>query len=83
MTLTGSPAVTAGARAQLQLSETLWAIEAMPVSYPQIVIAGTKSKMYEGRLADEATRQFLAAGMLAMEEMIRLQNVSRLPFTWA
>ncbi|NWB53340.1 NADPH-dependent FMN reductase [Pseudomonas sp. F8002] len=83
MTLTGSPTFTGGARAQLQLSESLWAIEATPVAYPQIVITNTDSKIFEGRLADEATRQFLAEGMLAMEEMIRLEDLSKLPFAWA
>lgn len=83
MPLCSSPFGTGGARAQLQLTETLWAIEATPVSYPPVVVTHLGAKISEGRLTHEATRQSLAHGILALEAMIRQAHVARLPLVWA
>jgi len=71
LTLTGSPAFIGGARAQQQLSETLWAIQAMLVPYPPIIIADVDAKICDGRLTDVATRTFLAQGISTMVHLIR------------
>jgi chromate reductase len=63
LTMTASTAFTGGARAQVQLSETLTAIAARVVLRPQIVIASVHEKIKEGRLADAATLDLLVAGV--------------------
>ncbi|WP_248800797.1 NADPH-dependent FMN reductase [Pseudomonas sp. MWU13-2105] len=63
MTFTASPAFTGGVRAHQQLNETLWAIQAQLVVYPQIVIGGVTGKVQDGFLVDEAVEQFLMGGI--------------------
>ncbi|CAM3713454.1 Chromate reductase [Pseudomonas reidholzensis] len=63
LTFTASPAFTGGVRAHQQLNETLWAIQAVLVAYPQIVIGGVGGKIRDGQLVDEATRSFLLGGV--------------------
>lgn len=63
LTMTASPAVTGGARAQAQLHETLRAIAARVMLRPQIVIASVHEKIVNGRLADAATLGLLVAGV--------------------
>lgn len=71
ITFTGTPSATGGARAQQQLNETLWAMQASLVPYPQIIIADVDSKIRDGRLWDEAARQFLVQGVSALADMSR------------
>jgi chromate reductase len=82
LTLTGSPAFIGGARAQKQLSETLWAIQAALLPYPPIVITNVEAKIRDGRLTDLATREFLAQGIKTMEQLLRLDAPKPL-LTWA
>lgn len=63
LTFTASPAFTGGARAHQQLNETLWAVQARQVVYPQIVIGSVASKIENGRLTDPAAHSFLMAGV--------------------
>lgn len=63
LTFTASPAFTGGVRAHQQLNETLWAIQAVQVVYPQIVIGNVAGKIRDGRLVDEAARSFLMGGV--------------------
>lgn len=70
LTFTASPAFTGGVRAQQQLNETLWAIPVELVRYPQIVIGGVASKIAQGRLVDDAVRQFMEMGLLELRSMI-------------
>lgn len=63
LTFTASPAFTGGVRAHQQLNETLWAVQAVQVAYPQIVIGSVSAKICDGRLVDEATRSFLLGGV--------------------
>ncbi|SOE47961.1 NAD(P)H-dependent FMN reductase [Burkholderia sp. OK233] len=67
--VTSSPAFTGGVRAQAQLREVLTGMLARVIVWPQVVIAGVHGKVQNGRLADEATLQFLrdAVGGLAAE----------------
>ena len=83
LTFTASSAFTGGSRAQQQLSETLWAVQAEPVTYPQIVITDVERKIRDGRLTDPATRQFLADGMTALEDRIRQVSPLGATLTWA
>lgn len=71
ITFTGTPLVTGGSRAQQQLNETLWAMQATLVPYPQIVIAEMDAKIRDGRLWDEAARQFLGQGISVLADMSR------------
>ncbi|WP_414157461.1 NADPH-dependent FMN reductase [Pseudomonas sp. BNK-15] len=71
LTFTASPAFTGGVRAHQQLNETLWAIQARLVQYPQIVIGSSGSKTREGRLVDDASRRFLMAGIECLLEQVR------------
>jgi chromate reductase len=70
LTFTASPAFTGGVRAQQQLNETLWAIPVELVRYPQIVIGGIGSKIAQGRLVDDAVRQFVEKGLLELRAII-------------
>lgn len=63
LTFTASPAFTGGVRAHQQLNETLWAMQAAQVVYPQIVIASVAGKIRDGRLVDEAACRFLMGGI--------------------
>lgn len=83
ITFTATPAFTGGTRAQQQLHETLWAMQAALVAYPQIVIADVDAKICEGRLWDESARQFLALGVSALEDMIRETIPMKATLTWA
>jgi chromate reductase, NAD(P)H dehydrogenase (quinone) len=69
LTFTASPAFTGGARAHQQLNETLWAIQAQLVVYPQIVIGSVASKIQDGRLVDEAVEKFLMGGVERLIQM--------------
>lgn len=69
--MTASPAVTGGVRAQQQLNETLWAVQAKLVRYPQIVIGSVGEKIRDGRLVDEPARQFLASGVVSLCDTAR------------
>lgn len=74
LTFTASPAFTGGVRAQQQLNETLWAIPAELVKYPQIVIGSVQSKLSEGHLVDEATRTHIKGGLEALRRMMPLRD---------
>ncbi|QXI31571.1 NAD(P)H-dependent oxidoreductase [Pseudomonas vanderleydeniana] len=63
LTFTASPAFTGGVRAHQQLNETLCAMQARQVVYPQIVIGDVGSKVRDGRLIDEVSRRFLLEGV--------------------
>ena len=63
LTLTASPAFTGGVRAQVQLNETVLAIGARLVQRPQTVIPAVHEKLRNGLLVDEATLNFLLAGV--------------------
>lgn len=82
LTLTSSPDFIGGARAQQQLIETLWAIQAALVPYPPIVITNVEAKIRDGRLTDLATRAFLAQGIKSMEQLLRM-DVPKPMLTWA
>ncbi|WP_312485970.1 NADPH-dependent FMN reductase [Stutzerimonas nitrititolerans] len=81
ITFTATPAFTGGTRAQQQLHETLWAMQAELVAYPQIIIADVDAKICDGRLWDESARQFLANGVSALEERVR--DAAPATLTWA
>lgn len=66
LSFTASPAFTGGVRAHQQLNETLWAIQAVQVVYPQIVIGNVTSKIDQGQLRDESARAFLLDGVGAL-----------------
>lgn len=70
LTFTASPAFTGGVRAQQQLNETLWAVSAELIRYPQIVIGGVATKVAGGILVDEAARSFIADGLLELRATI-------------
>jgi chromate reductase len=72
LTLTSSPAFTGGARAQVQLNETLTAIAAQIVLRPQTVIGAVHEKMTNGRFTDARALNVLRAGV---EDLLR--NIER------
>jgi len=74
LSFTASPAFTGGVRAQQQLNESLWAMQAVLVPYPQIVIGSLSTKLSQGRLTDEAVRQFLRLGIEAMIALIKIDR---------
>lgn len=71
LAFTASPAFTGGVRAQQQLNESLWAMQARLVCHPQIVIGSVASKVNNGRLDDEPARQFLRSGIEALVALIK------------
>ncbi|MCY1295984.1 hypothetical protein D9M70_453500 [compost metagenome] len=70
LTFTASPAFTGGVRAHQQLNETLLAVQAKQVIYPQIVIGSVGSKVRDGRLIDEAAGSFLMDGVRRLVQMV-------------
>jgi chromate reductase len=70
LTFTASPAFTGGVRAHQQLNETLWAIQAQLVVYPQIVIGSVAGKIQDGRLVDEAVEKFLMGGVERLIQVV-------------
>src|SRR6202007_3301229 len=56
--MTSSPGYVGGARAQVQMQETMASALARVVARPQVVIAGVAQKVLNGRLVDEATLKF-------------------------
>jgi chromate reductase len=70
LSFTASPAFTGGVRAHQQLNETLWAIQAVQVVYPQIVIGSVISKIDQGVLRDEQVCMFLMKGVGALIQWI-------------
>jgi chromate reductase len=72
--MTASPGFTGGARAQVQLRETLAATLARTVVRPQVVIAGVHEKVRDGRLVDEATLRF---ALEAVQDLVREIRVAR------
>lgn len=63
LTISVSPAVTGGVRAQAQLNETLVSNAALLVLRPQIVIGMAHEKIRDGLIVDEATVKFLTEGL--------------------
>ncbi|TCG03787.1 hypothetical protein BZM27_45755 [Paraburkholderia steynii] len=63
LTFTASPAFTGGVRAQAQLNETLSAVEAIRVAFPQIAVASSHSKVHNGVFNDEKTIEFMLDGV--------------------
>lgn len=63
LTFTASSAFTGGVRAQAQLNETLGAVEAIRVAYPQIAVALLHSKLNDGVFNDEKTIEFILEGV--------------------
>jgi chromate reductase len=74
LTFTASPAFTGGVRAQAQLNETLTAIEAIRVAYPQIAVASTHDKVNDGVFHDEKTIEFMLGGVDKLIELIQKIN---------
>lgn len=70
LTFTASPAFTGGVRAHQQLNETLTAIQAVQVAYPQIVIGSVAGKLESGRLVDEAANRFLLDGVRKLLQLV-------------
>jgi chromate reductase len=71
LTFTASPAYTGGVRAQAQLNETLAAVEAIRVAYPQIAVAASHGKVNNGVFNDEATIEFMLGGVDKLLELIQ------------
>lgn len=75
LTITSSPAFTGGARAQSQLNEVLSiAIGARLLQRPQSIVPSVHEKIVDGRFADEATLQFLKAGI---DDLIKEAQIIR------
>ncbi|MCU7247444.1 NADPH-dependent FMN reductase [Pseudomonas koreensis] len=70
LSFTASPAFTGGVRAHQQLNETLLAIQAVQVVYPQVVIGNVTSKIDHGLLRDESACTFLSDGIAALIRQI-------------
>ena len=63
LTYTASPAFTGGVRAQAQLNETLSAIEAVRVAYPQVAVGLVDTKVHSGVFNDKKAIEFMLGGI--------------------
>jgi chromate reductase len=70
--MTSSPGYVGGARAHLQMQETLVSSLARVVVRPQVVIAGVMQKITDGRLADESSIKFCLEAIDDLIKEIRL-----------
>lgn len=82
LTITASPTLTGGSRAQHQLSEALWAVRATLINYPPVLITEVSGKIRNGKLVDEAARATLSeASEVLMEASMQSAYDSEL--IWA
>ncbi|CAD6557298.1 Quinone reductase [Paraburkholderia kirstenboschensis] len=70
LTFTASSAFTGGVRAQAQLNETISAVEAIRVAFPQIAVGSSHTKINNGVFNDEKTIEFMLEGVGSLIEMI-------------
>ena len=61
--ISNSPGALGGARAQIQLRQTLFGTLSRVVARPEIVVAHVATKLTEGRLTDEPTRTLFKEGL--------------------
>lgn len=82
LTITASPTFTGGSRAQHQLSETLWAVRANLINFPQVVITEVSSKIRGERLVDELARSTLIEAAEALKE-VTVESIPDSTLIWA
>lgn len=82
LTITASPTLTGGSRAQHQLSEVLWAARAYLISFPQVVLTEIGSKIRNERLVNEAARATLCEAAEALREAAA-ETVHKNSLIWA
>nr|WP_175162369.1 NAD(P)H-dependent oxidoreductase [Paraburkholderia fynbosensis] len=70
LTFTASSAYTGGVRAQAQLNETISAVEAIRVAFPQIAVALSHTKISNGVFNDEKTIEFMLEGVGSLMDLI-------------
>ena len=70
--ITASPAATGGVRAQQQMRDTLAACLARVIARPEVVVPFVHEKVRDGRLVDQATRDFAMAAMDDLLAEVRL-----------
>lgn len=70
--MTSSPSFAGGVRAQAQIRETLTACLSRPLNRAQIVINFANEKVKDGRLVDQASIDFMLAGIDDLVAEIRL-----------
>ena len=75
--MTSSPGYVGGARAHVQMAETLASTLSRVVARPQVVIAGVMQKIAGGRLVDEDTIQFCLAAIDDLLGEIRLLSLQK------
>jgi chromate reductase, NAD(P)H dehydrogenase (quinone) len=63
LTITNSPSPIGGARAHVQLRQTLASTLSRVVIRPELVVAHVNTKLTDGRLTDETTRGFFKEGL--------------------
>jgi chromate reductase len=73
--MTSSPGYVGGARAHVQMQETLASALARVVVRPQVVIAGVFQKVADGKLADDSTIKFCLDAIDDLLKEIRLVSV--------
>ena len=61
--ISNSPGALGGARAQIQLRQTLFGTLSRVVARPEIAVAHVATKLTEGRLTDEQTRSHFKEGL--------------------
>ena len=74
LVITNSPAFTGGVRAQAQVNETMLAVHAFIVPGKQIVIAGVKEKMRDGRFLDKTHLSFALAAVRRLASFCQADN---------
>jgi chromate reductase, NAD(P)H dehydrogenase (quinone) len=70
--MTSSPGYVGGARAHVQMAETLASTLSRVVARPQVVIAGVMQKIADGKLVDEAAITFCLDAIDDLLKEIRL-----------
>jgi len=70
--MTSSPSFAGGVRAQAQIRETLTACLSRPLNRAQVVINHANDKVKDGRLIDQASIDFMLAGIDDLLAEIRL-----------
>ncbi|MFM0149916.1 NADPH-dependent FMN reductase [Paraburkholderia sp. RL18-085-BIA-A] len=75
LVMTASPAFTGGVRAQVQIAETLRAMLANVISFPQVVVPAAHAKIVDGRLKDPASLDFAMKAIDALVVAIKQRRL--------
>jgi chromate reductase, NAD(P)H dehydrogenase (quinone) len=77
--ISSSTSITGGVRAQAQLKQTLYAVLARTLPWPEVVIGNVADKVRDGRLVDETSLRFATDVVRALVREITASRKTDIP----